>query len=343
MNRTIALVLLALALPLTGLCQGEGAPAQAPEGGEDAAEGEGQVVVMRAVWPDGDLTNTAFRVFEDRAMRNMVDVFPAPGGNAMAVLRPGEYFVMAVVDVNGNNKPDTGDGFGFHGVSDLSAESQPEPMKVEEGKLNTTAISILMTRAEDGRLTPLPSALERTTGTLSGELKGVSGAGKSILLALPVGMQTRPVVTVVDEDGSFKLEVPAGAHTLVALTDADDSGTVTVGDVLATRGVAGGEPVSVGADADTAVEPMEIGGDHAVPEDLPPIVAGRVTGAQIPEGGRAVVAFCTDQALRNEAFSVVARPDGSYAAVPEAGTYYLRATIDEADDGRLGVGDMLGF
>lgn len=394
MKRAIAITLALVALPALGLCQVDETPAQPPADG-----GEGQVVVMRAIWPGGDLTNTSFRVFEDEQMRRLVDIFPAPDGTAMAVLRPGEYYVMAVVDANGNNQVDAGDAFGFHGVADLSGESQPSPATIEENALNQLTVPILMIRAEDGRLVPLPSALQASPGTLTGKVEGVSGAGKpTLLVALPVGMDSRPVVAPVGADGMFTLQVPAGGHMLVAIADADASGTVTAADLVATAGTAEA-PISVGADESKALaQSLTLSADHAAPEGIPPLVAGRITGVEIPRSGRASVAFCTDQSMRNEAFSVAANADGIYAAAvpvnpsvasdvseasvdddcPAGGThepgerdargrlhcakcgrfiseetpdvapswprsYYARATIDQAADGMLGVGDMLGF
>lgn len=340
--RTITTVLLALMMATVGLCQAQEAPAQPEADGAD--EADGQVVMMRAVWPEGDLTNTSFRVFTDQQMRVLLDVFPAPEGTAMTVLPPGEYYAMAVVDANGNNQVDAGDGFGFHGVSDLSGESRPSALKVEAGRLNQITIPILMVRSEDGRLLPLPSALQATTGTVSGRVTGITeAAGPVLVVALPIGMQTRPVVTVVGFEGRFELEVPAGSHMLVALADADSSGTLTDADLVATIG-SEDAPVSVEADRSSALaQPLELAAEHIPPEGIPPLVAGRVSGAEIPEGGRASIAFCTDPQLRNQAFSVETTADGRYAALAELGTYYVRATIDAADDGALGAGDMLGF
>jgi len=341
MKQAIAIVLAIAALPALGLCQVDEAPAQPPA---DDGDAQGQVVIMRAIWPGADLTNTSFRVFDDKQMRQLVDIFPAPDGTAMAVLRPGEYYVMAVVDANGNNQVDAGDGFGFNGVSDLSGASQPSPATVEANALNQVTIPILMTRHEDGRLVPLPSALQATTGTLTGKVEGISGAGKpTLLVALPVGMQTRPVVTPVGADGAFTLQVPAGGHMLVAIADSDDSGTVTPADLIATAGTSDA-PISVEADGSKALaETLTPTRDCAAPEGLPALVAGRITGAEIPEGGRASVAFCSDQSMRNEAFSVATDSEGRYAAVADPGIYYARVTIDAAADGALGVGDMLGF
>lgn len=341
MTRAMAVVLLALMAATPGFCQADEAPAQPPA--DDA--GEAQVVVIRAVWPGADLTNTSFRVFEDQQMRSLVDIFPAPDGTAVAVLRPGEYYIMAVVDANGNNQVDADDGFGFHGVSDLSGNSQPAPAVVKEGQLNSAIIPILMIRSEDGRLVPLPSAQQRTTGTLQGTFeKGgpTPGAGPILLVVLPVGMETRPVVSVIGPH-EFELRVPAGAHRVAVVVDSDDSATLSVGDLMALRGFGENEPVTVDPDGTSVIGPLTLAACTEVPAGIPPLVAGLVTGAEVAEGARTSVAFCTDQALRNEAFSVEAGSGGRFAAVADAGMYYLRATIDQAADGALGVGDMLGF
>jgi len=296
------------------------------------------------VWPEGDLENTSFRVFKDAEMRQLIDTYPGPDGSAVVVLPPGEYYVMAVVDANGNNEVDAGDAFGFHGVADLSAGSAPGPVTVAREKLNAATIPILMVRAEDGRLVPLPSALQGTTGTLTGSVAGATEPARpTLIVALPVGMQTRPVVAVAGDGGGFALTVPAGMHTLVAIADADDSGTMTPADAVATLGSAEA-PIAVKAEEATALEaPLELTTEQAAPEGLPAVLAGRITGATIPEGGRASVAFCTDAQLRNEAFSVAADTNGSFAAVAEPGTYYVRVTIDREADGELGAGDMMGF
>lgn len=342
MKRATATLLMVLLAATVVFAQGEKPVAQ-EQADEDAGD-EGLTVLLRAVWPGGDVEDTTFRVFNDPNMREPVDIFPAAEGTAMAVLPPGEYYVMAVVDANGNNEVDAGDGFGFYGVADLSPESRPAPVTVEKAELNSATIPILMVRTEDGRLAPLPSAQQSTTGTLSGRITGAGDAGDSALVvALPVGMQTRPVVAVAAEDGSFELEAPVGTHMLVAIADADDSGTVSSGDLVATTG-SSEAPIVVETGATVALEqPLALAADNAAPEGLPALLAGRITGAQIPEGGQASVAFCTDAQLRNEALSVAAGADGRYAVVAEPGTYYVRATIDREADGALGAGDMIGF
>ncbi|MFP4249463.1 MAG: hypothetical protein ACLFU7_07375 [Armatimonadota bacterium] len=343
MKRGSATLLMVLLAAMVGVCQGDQPPEQQLP--DDGVEGDrGQVVVMRAVWPDGDLANTSFRIFADREMRVPMDVLPAPEGEAMIVLQPGEYYVMAVVDANGNNAVDAGDGFGFYGVSDLAADSRPLPLTVEETKLNSATIPILMVMTEDGRLAPLPSALQTTTGALSGRVAGLAeSAGPTLVLALPVGMQTRPVVTLAAADGAFELEAPVGTHLLVAIADGDDSLTVSAADSVAILGSAEA-PIVVETGATVALDqPLELAADHVAPEGMPALIAGRITGAEIPEGGQASVAFCTDAQMRNEAFSVAAGADGRYAVVAEPGTYYVRVTIDRDGDDALGAGDMMGF
>ncbi|MGI5819371.1 MAG: hypothetical protein ACOX9R_14885 [Armatimonadota bacterium] len=343
MIRAMTVVLLALAGLAVAFAQVDEAPAQPPAG--DADQDRGQVVVMRAVWPGGDLSNTSFRLFGDREMRVLMDILPAPDGEAMILLQPGEYFVMAVVDANGNNEVDAGDGFGFHGVTDLDAASQPMPLRVEEGQANLATISILMVLAEDGRLVPLPSAVERTVGTLQGSFQKGEGADTTrtrLLVVLPAADGARPIVHAIGPY-EFELQVPPGAHRIAVIVDEDGSGTLTAGDLAALRGFGDDEPVPVDPGGTTVIGPLTLAPLGEAPEGIPPLIAGVVTGAQIPEGGRASVAFCTDPALRDEAFSLATDPAGLFAAVVAPGTYYLRVTIDAAGDGALGPGDMLGF
>ena len=89
------------------------------------------MVVVRATWPGQDVEQTTFYVYADAAMKDRRHVFPADAGRGTAVmlLGPGEYYVMAIVDVNANKKADAGDGFGFYGVHSVSAEARPQPLR----------------------------------------------------------------------------------------------------------------------------------------------------------------------------------------------------------------------
>jgi hypothetical protein len=317
--RATVIALLLLALPLLGYAQGVGDALEAPAAPAPEAQGEGLVVMLTVTWPGADLMNASFRVFADATMREPLDVFPAPGGSALAVLPPGEYYVMAIVDLNGNNVADAGDGFGFHGVSGLTDGSRPSPLTVAPEQFNSATIPILLVQGPDGRLMPIGDTTRRTTGTLEGSFEkgGPDPGGATTLLAiLPVESGVAPVVRQVGYE--FELQVPAGAHRLVVVADTDASGTISPGDLMVQRGFRD-EPITIEPEGTTVIGPLVLAPCEQVPEGIPPLLAGYISGITLPENARATVTFCTDQTLREEAFSVVADASGRFAtAVPPA-------------------------
>ncbi|HCA47604.1 MAG TPA: hypothetical protein DEP45_09710, partial [Armatimonadetes bacterium] len=79
------------------------------------------------------------------------------------------------------------------------------------------------------------------------------------------------------------------------------------------------EPITIEPEGTTVIGPLVLAPCEQVPEGIPPLLAGYITGITLPENVRATVTFCTDQTLREEAFSVVADASGGFAtAVPEA-------------------------
>ena len=315
--------------------------------GEDQPPAEetvqGQVVMVRAIWPDQDLSSTFYRVYGDAEMRELVDVFPAGGplGVAVMVLRPGDYWIMAVVDVNGNHTPDAGDGIGWYGVEKLAREARPQPLSVGAGGLDTITIPILVTIAEDDSLKALPWATALRVGTLTGKVGGADGP--VCVIVMPVSEDGRPVAGLVGEDGMFSLEIPPGQFRVAAVSDADGDGMLGAGDLVTLRGWGEEEPLTMPPDGKLALPPLELSPCEQPPEGLPPVVAGRVTGFSPTEDAAVKVAFCSDESLRYEVVSVTADTSGRFVVLPEPATYYVRAMVDQAGDGKLGAGDMLGF
>lgn len=336
MTRIIA-VMLAVTLPLCAFAQ----DAEAPVAQDQQVEGEAQAIFARAHWPGQDLSNTFYRVFADEGMRDLVDVFRAggPDGGALLVLRPGTYWIMAVVDVGGTDRPDPGDGIGFYGVNEISAQARPSPLEVGDEAVRIM-IPILVRLNDEMRMEPLPWTQAHQSGTVTGTIVGLDGRAGVVAL-LPLMDDETAFAAPVDADGEFSLEAAPGSYRLVAAVDADGDCRLSEADPVGIAGSAE-EPITVEADAETALDAIGLSAG-TVPEAVPPLIAGQITGAEAPEGAKLTVAFCTDAAMREQSFAVQALADGRFAAVVEPGTYYLRATVDLAGDGTLGAGDMLGF
>ncbi|MEA3401509.1 MAG: hypothetical protein U9R79_09750 [Armatimonadota bacterium] len=333
--RGLAAVLMTMLLACPALCQEQAEEPPAPQG-------EGELVIARAVWPDHDLSNTVYRVFSDQAMKQLVDAFPAggAGGAAGMVLDPGDYYLMAVVDANGNGVPDAGDGLGFYGVETLSSQARPQPLQVREGFVGTATVPILVRMTEGNQLEALPWAVAMTRGTLSGT---VTGSELPVVVALlPVAEDGRAFAALAAEDGSFSVTAAPGVYRVIAVADGDEDQHASDGDLVALRGWGEEDPAEVVADEDLPVGELALAAG-APPEELPPLVAGRVLHAGLDEGGSITVAFCAEQAMQREVATLRATADGRFAGTVEPATYYLRATVDQRSDDALGPGDMLGF
>lgn len=335
--RSITAAMLALVLPICAIAQY--APGVVEEG--RAQEGA-QAILARAFWPGQDLSSAFYRIFADEEMRDLVEVARSggPDGTAFLVLRPGTYWIMAVVDVNANDRPDAGDGIGFYGVNELSETARPAPLEVVEGKVDSIIIPILVKLNEELRMVPLPWAQATQRGTVSGKVAGLEGrAGVAALL--PLVDDARPFVAPLEDDGGFVLAAPPGAYRLVIAVDGDGDGRLSQADPVGTVGSIE-EPISVTADTEIETGVITVA-PGAVPEGLPTLIAGRLRGPELPDGARAIVAFFRDAEMSEQLFGVETGLDGRFAAAVEPGAYYLRATVDIAGDDVLGVGDMLGF
>ncbi len=341
--RRLLIPLMLVATAAAGLCQDQTdppAPAEVPAGPQ--VQSPAQAMLVRARWPDQDLTNTAYRVFSDAAMRELVDVFPAggPNGTALIVLRPGRYWINAVVDTNANGRPDAGDGLGWHGVHALSRSARPQPIEVSADTADTIVIPILVRLTEDGGMEPLPWAQALVRGTVVGTVAG-AGDATVVVALLPVSEDGKLFVGLAGEDGAFSLEAAPGAYQLIAASDADGDGRLTDADPKALV-QSGDAPVAIVAEQEVQVGTLSLV-PCAAPPGVPPIVAGRITGVEPGEGAKISLALCTDAAMRQEAVALAADADGRFAATVEPGSYYLRATVDQAGDDMLGPGDMVGF
>ena len=336
-------------------------------------------IVGKIVWPDHDLSQAQVRVYKDQALKELADAFPTggPGGSYVAIVDPGEYYLMAVVDVNGNGKLDAGDGLGYFGVTVFDPKTQkPQPVKLPANGLVTDVhLAITATIGADGKPVPLeggpppvevkPSGLPAAVGGTVSAREDVTAPAFAVLLEAetqaPVAVTRMP-----PETPRFSLSAPAGAYHLLVLADVSGDGKLGPGDRLGAYGVSdwakappelptlalgsgdeiGGLEVALNGRLaeEGLVSPAEGTGTLRLDlASLPAIVSGvvRYPGAGLKP---TQVRVSADPGMR-EALAVVpveAGP-GSFAALLKPGTVYLTAIIDENADGKFGAGDLIGF
>ena len=307
-----------------------------PEGAE-----QGVVIIARVVWEGQDLTNAVFRVYADAERKQLVDVFPSggPDGAGFLALRPGEYYLMAVVDANASGKLDAGDALGWYGVEDLAPSTRPKALKVGPGGPSLLEIPILMTVGEGGGLTPLPGA-PRGKGIAAGRLTGFAPGPTFVLLRTGLdGPAGYPAA--VAADGAFEVTAPAGDYQLLACGAWTDQGGVAHGPAWRVLRDADPDPVRIAPDGRTDLGEIAAGEPAQIVTGLPALVSGRVTGPPPPDGATVRVELCANQHFTVTVATVKAAADGSFLAAIEPATYYLRAVAGS----EIGInpGDMLGF
>jgi uncharacterized protein (DUF2141 family) len=350
-----------LALVLAVLLAASFAGAQQPAAGGEVA------LLGRVHWPGKDLSQAQIRVFRDAARRDLVAGFPAMDetGQVVLALPPGTYYLMAVVDLDGDEKMGPGDGMGFYGVID-PATSQPAPFEVTAQTFEVTLVISLALTAEGklaptGVSAPAPPKPPRTLA-LSGTVSGLQEAGSAWVLLVPVTLgHSCHAVAVSREQPGFALRgVTAGPYFVFAIQDLSGDESLGSGDRM---GVMGYTPelaetfpvVDLGEDrADLALElSWQIIGDgrlqalagealgpKVVLGTLPAIIYGQLPG---PEKTPRTLLTASSDPHFSRVSARSETPGADYVLALAQGLYFLTVCQDRDDDGRTSPGDRLGF
>ena len=352
--------------------------AAAPAVGQTGAP-FGPTVLGRIVWPDHDLSQAQVRLYSDKGLTKLVDQFPTGGrgGTFVLIVDPGEYYLMAVVDDNGDGKVNAGDGLGFYGVAKLGeAGQEPKPLKVSaDAMVSDVAIPIVAVLGDDGKPKAIavegpvvPAAPQGVPATIGGKITGADGL-KAPVFVLVVRAADRSPAAVAEASAaepSFGFTPAPGDYQVFALADLSGDGELGEGDAVGVYGVAdwatppqelpklalasgaamGGLEIALSGRlaVDGVVNPPQGTGSFRLDlSAMPAIVAGSVP---FPAAGLkpVYVRLSADPGMSQPIASCECKPGaGSFVVAVPPRTYYLTAVVDEDDDGRVGPGDAIGF
>lgn len=336
---------------------------------------EPQLVVATVHWPGQDLTNAHVRVFRDPQRQDLVGSFPAldTTGRCVLPLEPGEYYMMAVVDVNGDEALSPGDGMGFYGVVDPN-NSQPQPCRVTADTTEVLiVISLAMTAERKLALTgvaePEPPK-QRQVLNVAGTLSGLSEQGLACVYFVPTDGGRCFAAAVARPDGDFRAIVVDGQYYLFAAQDASGDEVIGEGDLVALPGYAADQgeafPTTqlaehqpelqleltwrIGREGLLQVRDGEASGPRMALETLPAVVLGgvpnmpsRLAEAQDePAPSPGIVRAFRDPALREQA-GAWQFVGSEFALCVPTGMYFLTVTADRDANARPTAGDQLGF
>ncbi len=146
-------------------------------------------------------------------------------------LKPGKYYLMAIVDKNGSNKLDDGDIFGFYGLKDIYKKGAfPEPVLVKPSSF-AEGVEIHLTATY--KIVDLTETSEGTA-IISGRVFPIPQTATEVRIEVYDNSAfVKPLATTVtNPDGTYRLQLPPGEYYIIANHDADGDGRYSKGDKL---------------------------------------------------------------------------------------------------------------
>ncbi len=323
---------------------------------DQPAGANGPVIGGSLVWPGVEWFPAGQVIAaRDARFKNVVAAAPlTEDGHFLLPVAPGEYYLMASVDLNADGKPDAPDGLGFYGVE--KPKDAPKALSLTpEAEGAIIEIRITLQFAEGGKLHEATVGPDVGMAVLRGEVSHDAAGGKVYVIAWPEADGVFGSAMPAAEDGTFEMKLQAGKYVVFAVSDDDGNGSVDPGEkacVLAEKG----RPTTLRLlpGAQVKLPAMALGGkwqgEIAIAQDgavieLPVSSRPDVVQVKLAEADTAGDApWCrlllfADPRLRSLVASAWVH-SGSWVAIRPA-TYFALCGIDLNGDARIGPGDKL--
>ncbi len=271
-------------------------------------------------------------------------------------LPPGKYYLMAIVDNNGTNRLDAGDGFGFYGVENMRKRGEfPEPVLVSSNKFTgNIGITITAKYQRSNRMDEDNSSILTGNVSLPGRTPARVEVYTDAALVNPIASGETAT------DGTFNIALPPGEYYVIVNLDADEDGKYSEGDGLGGYGTLDitttpPEPITLSAGENLNIELLlsarydANGLLHATPPGIEAhIDQGSITGRITWDGNDKVERGILTLSYTPEFSEPIAMPisvdeAGHYQVNVLPGIYYVMAIMDANKDGKTGVTDGVGI
>ena len=271
-------------------------------------------------------------------------------------LPPGKYYLMAIVDNNGTNRLDAGDGFGFYGVENMRKRGEfPEPVLVSSNKFTgNIGITITATYQRSNRMDEDNSSILTGNVSLPGSTPARVEVYTDAALVNPIASGETAT------DGTFNIELPPGEYYVIVNLDADEDGKYSEGDGLGGYGTLDitttpPEPITLSAGENLNIELLlsarydANGLLHPTPPGIEAhIDQGSITGRITWDGKHKVERGILTLSYTPEFSEPIAMPisvdeAGHYQVNVLPGIYYVMVVMDANKDGKTGVTDGVGI
>ena len=336
-------------------------------------------ITGRILWDGHDLSHANVSAYRDDKLRELyISGIPQLGDGRFTLrVEPGQYYLVAYIDVDKSGNFNVGDGFGVFGITTWNDKSQKYQIIEIDNRETVRDIEIPITaRATNtgGKFNIVPeseyrpstlqqfeadlrTATSGCTGTVVfGEDKGnpkqpVSAGQKTLVLAYTdLSWKYRAGITPVSESGAWTLKLPPGKYYLMAIIDSNDTNRLDAGDGFGFYGVENmrkrgefPEPVLVSANQFTGNIGITITATYQQSDRMNADNSSILTGnVSLPGRTPARVEVYADAALVDPIASGETATDGTFNIALPPGEYYVIVNLDADQDGKYSEGDSLG-
>ena len=207
-----------------------GEKATANQQGRGASQSGLAQVLGRVVWADGKQTAAIIEVHRDPTLvQPLQHLKTDKDGNFRLQLPPGDYYLMANVDADGDGSVSTGDGIGGYGTANITTDP-PVVLTFKQGKNPDLQISISGQYNASGQLESTASAdgnaanLSPIDSGISGRVLWDSKEFKEGILSIsdtPDFQSVIPISLNLENDGRYDVPLPPGDYYVMVLVDLD--------------------------------------------------------------------------------------------------------------------------
>lgn len=324
-------------------------------------------------WEGHKLTQTNVSVYRDEKLKDLYTSGISQQGKFSLRLEPGNYYLVAYVDVDQSGKFDEGDAYGVLGVKKWEDESQKHQVVNIKANAELKGIKIHITArlqriGEELKLVPeklyQPSEFKKFTTELSQATAGCRGTlilteeskpnVQMIVIAYTdTSWKYQAGISIVDPDTTvWELRLKPGKYYLMAVVDKNRSNKLDTGDTYGFYGVKdinkrGAFPKPVLVKRHTFTENLEIkvSATYTKKDEKNQQSTSQISGRIVPmpqNATRVQVEVYTSSALVNPIATMTTDKDGQFTIKLPVGEYYLIANHDVDADGKYSEGDRLG-
>lgn len=336
-------------------------------------------ITGRIIWDGQDLSHANVSIYRDDKLRNLyVSGIPKLGdGQFTLKVEPGQYYLVAYVDVNKSGNFDAGDGLGIFGITEWDNKDQKYQIVKVGNRETVREIEIPITgRATltDGKFNIIraseyqPTEFQKFQSDLRTATSGCSGTlnlaldtenpkafalegRKALILAYTdLSWKYRAGITTVSASGTWHLNLQPGKYYLMAIVDNNKTNKLDAGDDFGFYGVEDmrkrgefPEPVLISPNKLITDIGITISATYQkqkkTSQENSSILTGKVS---LREGTSARIEVYAESTLVTPIASGETATDGTFHIALPPGEYYVIVNLDANKDGRYSEGDGLG-